>query len=121
MSKKMTRMESNREARRVLNRHHVDLAYCQYSCSGRDILLTGWLCKTDGTDFTGPQLVTMIEDFQRHLVGYTINGELDNWNFNSERITYVGDRDQRQNGEEKEQEVYEINLDEFDDFDYEAS
>jgi hypothetical protein len=120
--KKLTRMESNKEARRVLNRHHVDLSYCSFSCSGRDILLTGWLCKTDGSDFSGTQVYTMIEDFQRNLPGFTISGDLDNWNFNSERITYVGEKEQvsQGNGGDQEQEVYEINLDDYD-YDSEAS
>jgi hypothetical protein len=122
--RKLTRMESNKEARRVLHRHHVDLSYCHFFCSGRDLLLTGQLYKTDGSDFTGTQIYTMIEDFHRSLVGYTINGELDNWHFNSERITYVGDRHHyRPQGQlpTEEQEIYEIFLEDFDDFDTEAS
>lgn len=114
-------MESNKEARRVLNRHHVDLSYCHLFCSSRDVLLSGWLCKTDGTDFTGPQVYTLIEDFQRTLSGYSITGEFENWNFNTERITYLGERHHRSFGMDQDQEIYEINIEDFDDFDKEAS
>jgi hypothetical protein len=114
MSQKMTRMESNKAARTVLNRHQVDLAYCQYSCCGMEVKLTGWLCKHDGTDFNGPQISAIIFDFQRYLTGFTISGDFDNWNFTSDRISFVGERDRKENGEEMEQMVYEIDLDDYD-------
>ena len=111
-------MECNKEARRILNRHQVDLAYTQYSCCGMEVKLTGWLCKTDGTDFIGPQIESIIHDFQRFLPGIMVFGDFDNWNFNSERISFIGDRHAHSAGEEMEQTVYEIDLDEYD---YEAS
>jgi hypothetical protein len=117
MSKKLSRMESNKAARSILNRHRVDLAYCQYSCCGMEIKLTGWLCKSDGSDFNGPQIEALIFDFQRHLNGFTVSGDFDNWNFNSERISYVGQKEDRGNGGEDEQTTYEIDIDAYDDFD----
>src|SRR5687767_6875451 len=98
MSKKMSRMESNKETRRILNRHQVDLAYCQYSCCGMEVKLTGWLCKTDGSDFIGPQIEGIVQEFHRHLVGFTVFGDFENWNFNSERISKVGDRQSNSGG-----------------------
>lgn len=116
--KKLSRMESNKEARRALARHGVDLAYCQYSCSGFDLRLTGWLCKLDGSDFNAHQIEAMIHDIQRLLVGCTITGDFDNWKFNSESISFLGEKEASGSGYDKEQTVYEIDMD---DCDYEAS
>jgi hypothetical protein len=116
--RKMTRMECNKEARRTLNRHGVDLSYCQFACYGNEIRLTGWLCKTDSSDFTGPLIEAIIHDFKKSLPGFMIFGEFDNWSFTSERIQYLGERKEVAGGEVLEQEVYEIDLDEYD---FEAS
>jgi hypothetical protein len=116
--KKMTRMESSKEVRRVLNRNGVDLSYCQYSVAGYEIRLTGWLCKTDGSDFIAPQIESMIYDFKKSLQGFMIFGDTENWNFTSEFISFVGEREHQGGGGEIEQTVYEIDLD---DYDFEAS
>lgn len=117
--KKLSRMESNKEARRVLARHQTDFSYCQYSCCGMEVRLTGWLVKTDGTDFNGPQIEAIIFDFHRHLPGYTVMGEFENWNFNSERISFIGDKNASgDGGEDEEEQVYIIDLD---DYDFDAS
>jgi hypothetical protein len=117
--RKLTRMEANKEARRVLNRHSVDLSYCQFSCSGTELRLTGWLSKVDSSDFSAPMIEGMIHEFYRRLPGYTVVGDFDNWNFNSERITFLGDGQQKRGqGDSEEVTVYEINLD---DYDFEAS
>jgi hypothetical protein len=112
--KKMTRMESNKEARRVLNKHGVDLGYCQYSCCGMNIMLGGWLCKHDGSDFNGAQIQAMIVDFQRVLQGFTISGDFDNWQFNSESISFIGDKKEDSDtsrDSEEDAERYEISED----------
>ncbi len=113
-------MESNKEARRILNRNGVDLAYCQYSCVGMEVHLTGWLCKHDGSEFNGPQIQAMIYDFQKTLHGYSVTGDFDNWNFTTERISYVGEKETHKSdgGVAGEQVTYEIDLD---DYDFEAS
>ena len=116
--KKMTRMESSKEVRRILNRNGVDLSYCQYSVAGYEIRLTGWLCKTDGSDFIAPQIESMIHDFKKVLQGFYIAGELENWQFTSEYITFTGDKEGRVGGGDMEEQVWEIDLD---DYDFEAS
>ena len=117
--KKMTRMECSKEVRRVLNRNGVDLSYCTYSVAGYEICLTGWLCKTDGSDFIAPQIEGMIYDFKKSLQGFMVFGDTENWNFTSEFISYVGEKDaNHQGGGFDEQQVYEIDLD---DYDFEAS
>lgn len=102
--KKISRLESNKEVRRVLNRHGVDLSYCQYSCSGKEIRLTGLLIKYDGNQFKAQQIEGIIWDFQKMLPGYVIVGELDNWSFSSEHINYHGsnqDSEEEQTDEEE--------------------
>ncbi len=90
--RKFSRLEANKEVRRVLNRHAVDLAYAQYSVAGMDVRLTGWLCRNDNTDLNASQIETMIQEFQRYLPGYTVTGDFDNWNFSTDHISYIGDR-----------------------------
>lgn len=90
--RKMSRMEANKEVRRTLNRHHVDLAYTQYSVAGMEIRLTGWLCKHDTSEFNISQIEYLIHDFQRYLPGYSVAGDFDNWNFGTEHVTYLGDK-----------------------------
>lgn len=118
--KKMTRMESSKECRRVLNRHGVDLGYCQYTCTGYEVRLHGWLCKTDHSDYTAQQIEEMLRDFNQTLNGFSVYGELENWAFNSERIQFLGDKSGSEKGGDSEiaQEIYTIDLDEFD---FEAS
>jgi hypothetical protein len=115
MAKKLSRMESNKEARRVLARHQADLAYCQYSCCGMEVRLTGWLCKIDGSDFTGPQVEAIIYDFSRHLTGFTVFGDFENWSFNSERISFIGEKEKAHGSYEEEETTFVIDLDDFDD------
>lgn len=90
MKSKVSRMEGNKEVRRVLARHGTDLSYCTYSCSGSEVRLTGSLVKTDGSDFSVHQVETIIQDFMRHMNGFSIHGDMDNWNFTQDHITYLG-------------------------------
>lgn len=74
----MSRLESNKEAR-----------------------LTGQLIRFDGSDFMAQQIESMIYEFQRILPGYVIVGDLDNWSFSSDHITFHGS-----NEEEEEEDNY---------------
>lgn len=117
--KKMTRMESSKEARRVLNRNGVDLSYCQYSVAGYEVRLTGWLCKVDGSEFNPGMVEGLIHDFRKTLQGFYIAGDLDNWSFTSDHITYIGDGTGNHGGGSNiEEQTWEIDLD---DYDFEAS
>jgi len=89
--KKQSRLESNRDVRRILNRHGADLSQCQYSCSGIEIRLTGRLCRTDGSEYQVFQIENLIQDFQRTLSGYNINGDFENWHFSSDSIIDLND------------------------------
>jgi hypothetical protein len=90
--RKMSRLEANKEVRRVLNRHGTDLSFAQYSVAGYDIRLTGWLCRIDTSDFNVTQIESIIHDFHRYLPGYTITGDFENWSFTTDHITFLGDR-----------------------------
>jgi hypothetical protein len=90
--RKLTRLEANKEVRRVLNRHNADLSYVQYSVAGTEIRLTGFLVKIDATDFTTNQIEVLIQEFQRKLPGYYVTGDMENWNFSIEHIIYVGEK-----------------------------
>lgn len=100
MSRKLSRMEANKEVRRVLNRNGVDLTYTQYSVGGMDVRLTGWLCRTDQSDFSASKVETMIQEFQRVLPGYSVSGDFDNWNFTTDHITYLGTKEGENGGED---------------------
>jgi hypothetical protein len=80
-------MESSKEVRRVLNRNGVDLSYCQYSVAGHEISLTGWLCKTDGSDFIAGQVegMTISKDHSTVFIspGISITGALHRNTFHS--------------------------------------
>lgn len=111
----MSRMEANKEVRRNLNRHGVDLAYTQYSVAGMEIRLTGWLCKHDASDFNIGQIEYLINDFQRYLPGYSVCGEFDNWKFTTDHVSYLGDS--KKTAAEEKQFIDDLNSD----YDSEAS
>jgi hypothetical protein len=116
--RKLSRLEANKEVRRVLNRHGVDLGYCQFSVGGMDIRMTGWLCKTDESDFNGSQIGSIIQELLRILPGYSVSGDFENWNFTSDYISKLGDSSNDSDSkQEEEQERYDIGLE----FDPEAS
>jgi hypothetical protein len=100
---KLSRMEANKEARRVLSRHRVDLSYCMYSCSGNEVRLTGELIKSDGGDFSATMIEGMIQEFCRKLPGFAIVGELDNWSFSGTHITSTGKGKEEEEKEKDEQ------------------
>ncbi len=110
--RKFSRMEANKEARRILNRHGVDLSYTQYSVAGMDVRLTGRLCKYDGSDFNTAQIESIVQEFQRYLPGYTVSGDFENWNFSTNHITSLGEK----GSHASEEEPAESN-----DIEYEAS
>lgn len=103
--RKFSRMEANKEVRRVLNRHGVDLSYAQYSVGGMDVRLTGWLCKPDQSDFNASQIEAMVQEILRYLGGYTVSGCFENWSFSSDHITYLGEKKSGDEHQEHEQEA----------------
>ena len=121
MAKKLTRLESSKEVRRALNRHSVDLSFCQYSASGYEVRLTGWLCKVDGSEFHGLQIEALIQDLQRKLPGFFVNGDLDNWKFTTDHIQYLADRKSTVMNTEIVADEMSETEEEYDDYDTKAS
>lgn len=110
--KKLSRMEANKEARRVLAKHGADLSECQYSCSGSEVRLSGYLQKIDGSEFTAQVVETLVMDFGRHLPGFYIAGDCQNWNFTSDHIHHIGGKDKsHSSGDELEQHTNYLDLD----------
>lgn len=118
--RKLSRMETSKECRRVLNRHGVDLSHCQYSCSPYEVRMYGKLLKIDGSEYNANEIEYMIQDFKKQLNGINVMGELENWRFTSDQISYVGVKHATGSvgGEDHDSEVYVIDLD---DYDFEAS
>ncbi len=110
--RKLTRLEANKDVRRILHRHTVDLSYCQYSVAGFDIRLTGWLCKVDNSDFNGTQIESLIQEFQRVLAGYSVSGDFDNWSFTTDHISYLGDK--KNSDEEEVKIIGDLKVDDYD-------
>lgn len=102
---KFSRMEANKIVRRVLSRHTVDLSQTQYSVSGKDIRLTGFLCKTDGSHMSANHIETMVQEFMRYLPGFYITGDFDNWSFTSDHITFLGEDDNNEVMHEEEESM----------------
>ncbi|MFY7993693.1 MAG: hypothetical protein ACOVP4_10400 [Bacteriovoracaceae bacterium] len=112
--KKLSRMEANKEARRVLAKHGTDLSECQYSCSGSEVRINGYLRKIDGSEFSVQGIEAMIVDFGRHLPGFYIAGDCKNWNFNSDHVNHVGSSKENNKGAgEIEQHTYYVDLDDI--------
>lgn len=100
---KMSRLEGSKEVRRVLNRFGVDLGQCQYGVYGREICLTGYLMKTDGSEFGGQEIEYMIHEFQAILRGYTVRGDMENWRFSSDHIASLGGEEEEVQEESSEE------------------
>ena len=103
--KKLSRMEANKEARRVLARHGVDLSECQYSCSSSEVRINGYIQKIDGSDFSAQGIEILVHDFLRVLPGFYIAGDCKNWNFNSDHVNHLGGKKDSKNGGGPEEQV----------------
>lgn len=119
--RKLSRMEANKEVRRVLSRHATDFAYAYFSVTGLEIRLTGWLVKNDNTDFNAPQIESMLQEFKRYLPAYTVAGDFDNWKFTSNHISFIGDRALGKEGEETHQLVDGVLVDYYEEEDDEEA
>ena len=54
--KKPSRLESNKDVRRILLRHRVDLTQLAFSCHGRTVSFSGDLMKDGGRDFSASEI-----------------------------------------------------------------
>lgn len=112
--RKLSRLEANKEARRVLSRNGVNLSYAQYSVSGREIRLTGWLCHQDNSNFNAHEIEMIVQELLRVLPGFLIAGDFENWKFSSDYITQLDSSSKTSTssgGDEEDSERYVIDLD----------
>jgi hypothetical protein len=105
MSKPKSRLELNRDLRRIFARHRVDFALLQFSCHGRNVTLSGSLMKEDKRDFTASELEQMTQEVFSLKIG--INSELDNWSISTGGISKCGN-----NKDEKEKKKQQVNTEE---------
>src|SRR4051812_8117739 len=102
---KINRLEASKDCRRVLARHNVDLSRCNYNCSGYEIRLYGRLMKNGGGDFHPTQIENMIQDFKKAVRGITVYGDLENWSFSSDHVSFLGAKGQNKDAKAEESAV----------------
>lgn len=68
--KKLSRLETNKDVRRILVRNGVDTTKVQFSCHGKSVSITGGLYKDGGQEFE----IILIENIMQSLLslGYQI-------------------------------------------------
>lgn len=110
MTKTRSRLELNRDLRRILARHRVDLVQLTYSCHGKNVTLTGRLVKEGKRDFTALELEHMSQEIYRLKIG--IISELENWTISSGSISKRNDKKEDQNKKHQHQQQKKENKDE---------
>lgn len=86
--KSISRLEANKEVRRVLVRHGIDTTKVHFSVAGRALLLTGALFRDGGHDVETKVIDTVMQELGR--IGVSVTCELDNWIISDGTITKKG-------------------------------
>lgn len=87
-AKNMSRLEANREVRRIFVKHGVDTNKLHFSCQGKTVFLTGDLLKDGGQDIEQKHIEMILFDLER--LGIRINCELGNWTISPGTISKKG-------------------------------
>ena len=74
-----SRLDTNREVRRIFVRHGVDTSKIHFSCQGKSLQLSGILLKEGGTDIESNIVEAISQELTR--LGVRIVCELENWSF----------------------------------------
>ncbi len=92
--KKPSRLESNKDVRRILLRHRVDLSQLAFSCHGRTVSFSGDLVKDGGRDFSASEIDMMVLEILGLNLG--VLSDLKNWDINGGTISKreVKDKDE---------------------------
>lgn len=77
VKQQQSRLEANREIRRVLVKNGVDTTKLHYSCHGRMISLSGGIYKEGGKDLPTSNIESIFAELTR--MGFHFNCDLDNW------------------------------------------
>lgn len=89
MSGKTNRFEMNKLVRRVMSRHQVDMSQVSYTCIGGRILLSGFLIKGSGNEFTASGIESMLQEFRKIKGVSDVGSELGNWDLNGGSIQKI--------------------------------
>ena len=74
--KKLSRFVLNKKVRQLLSRYRADFTQLSYSCTGRNLRLSGRLCREGGKDFKFRVLENLIKEILK--LGVHIVSELEN-------------------------------------------
>lgn len=96
--KQPSRLEVNRDVRRILSRHHVDLTNLNFSCHGKSVTFSGELKKDGGRDFSASEVDCIAQEIYR--MSLAIMCELQNWDITPSGISKRGDSGDKK-GEQK--------------------
>lgn len=87
--KSLSRLEANKEVRRIFVRHGIDTSKVQFSCQGKSLTLAGGLFKEGGQEVENSCVETIIQELSRIGV-HVSNCELANWDITDGSISRKG-------------------------------
>ncbi|MEW6671784.1 MAG: hypothetical protein AB1427_08770 [Thermodesulfobacteriota bacterium] len=76
----ISRYEINRNVKRVLVRHAVDLMALQFYCSGESVYLSGKLLKDPGEEFSPAQIEALVRELSSLPHVKNLQFDLSDWN-----------------------------------------
>jgi hypothetical protein len=88
MKKAPSRLEVNKDIRRILVRHSVDTTKLQFTCSGKLITMTGGIYGEGGKELTLSNIDAIFKDITR--MGMRVYCELENWTITDGSISKKG-------------------------------
>lgn len=88
MKKAPSRLEVNKDIRRILVRHSVDTTKLQFTCTGKLITMTGGIYGEGGKELSLSNIDAIFKDFTR--MGMRVYCELENWAISDGSITKKG-------------------------------
>jgi hypothetical protein len=91
LKKQPSRAEINKDVRRVLVRHSVDTGKLAFSCSGKLLTMTGYLCKSDGNELDMKMLEVIVQDLAR--MGLQLYCDLENWSVSNGTVSKKASKD----------------------------
>jgi|GEM_PF-3584740 len=83
--KHFSRLEANKEVRRILVRNGVDTARIQFSCHGRAVNFTGILLKEGGKELEIHNVENVFQSLFR--LGFQVHCEIENWTISEGMIS----------------------------------
>jgi hypothetical protein len=91
LKKQPSRAEINKDVRRILVKHSVDTGKLAFSCSGKLLTMTGYLCKSDGKELEMRTLEIVIQDLAK--MGLQLYCDLENWSVSNGTVSKKASKD----------------------------